>query len=185
MRALIQRVSEARVVVAGSTVGQIDAGLLVFVGVSRNDAAIDAEYLARKICNLRIFPDNDGKMNLSVIDKSWELLVVSQFTLYAELRKGNRPSYSEAAAADEAKALYESFVDACRSHPLRVSTGVFQAHMEVHLVNDGPVTFLCSSDDHVRPIHLSNESREKIGTYAKNIHKGPEPRNTGSCPERA
>lgn len=147
MRALIQRVSEARVLVAQDTVSQIGAGLLVFVGVGRNDTQADAGALARKICKLRIFPDSHGKMNLSVLDKSGELLVVSQFTLYAELGKGNRPSYSAAAPPEHAKPLYEIFVNACREQLVRVSTGVFQAHMQVHLVNDGPVTFLCTSDD--------------------------------------
>lgn len=152
MRALIQRVSEASVVVAEGTVGSIGFGLLIFLGVGRNDTEENAEYLARKVCNLRIFPDAAGKMNLSVLDKSGELLVVSQFTLYGDLRKGNRPSYSEAAAPEQARVLYERFVEACRHCSVPVSTGVFQARMEVRLVNDGPVTFLCCSEGDVRPI---------------------------------
>lgn len=152
MRALIQRVSEASVLVAEETVGRIGAGLLIFLGIGRDDTEQNAEYLARKICNLRIFSDAAGKMNLSILDKSGELLVVSQFTLYADLRKGNRPSYSEAAPPEQARHLYEEFVQACRNCSLPVSTGVFQAHMQVQLVNDGPVTFLCTSEGDVRQI---------------------------------
>jgi D-tyrosyl-tRNA(Tyr) deacylase len=143
MRALVQRVSEASVTVNGSVIGQIGAGLLVFVGVRYDDTHGGAEQLAQKVLHLRIFSDEAGKMNRSLFDVSGELLVVSQFTLYADSRKGNRPSYSDAADKELAYDLYEYFVEQCRRAGVRVSTGVFQAHMQVRLVNDGPVTILC------------------------------------------
>src|SRR5579884_46017 len=138
MRALVQRVSEASVTVNGVITGQIGRGLLVFLGVKFDDTHVHAEKLAQKVTNLRVFPDNDGKMNRNLIDLQGELLVVSQFTLYGDTRKGNRPSYTEAARPEVAEPMYEYFVRQCREHGLAVSTGVFQAHMEVKLTNDGP-----------------------------------------------
>lgn len=146
MRALVQRVTEASVSVNASITGQIGHGLLVLLGVRSDDTRAQAEFLARKVINLRIFPDISGKMNRSLADISGELLVVPQFTLYAETSKGNRPSYSQAAPPDLAQPLYEYFVTLCRGMNIRVSTGVFQAHMEVHLINDGPVTLMCSAE---------------------------------------
>ncbi len=146
MRALVQRVSEASVTVDGLVTGQIGTGLLVFVGVRYDDTQPRAEQLAQKVTSLRVFPDGQGKMNRSLSDVSGELLVVSQFTLYGDTRKGNRPSYSEAASRDLAEQLYEHFICHCRKSGVRVSTGVFQAHMEVRLVNNGPVTLMCDSE---------------------------------------
>jgi len=146
MRALLQRVSEATVSVDGSLIGQIGTGLVVFVGIGRTDTSAEMQRLAQKIVHLRIFPDAQGKMNLSVRDISGQLLIVSQFTLYADLRRGNRPSYSEAAKPDIAQELYEQFIAACRAAGTYVATGVFQAHMQVRLVNDGPVTIMCDSE---------------------------------------
>lgn len=140
MRALVQRVSKARVLVEGEVVGEISRGLAVFVGVHRDDRHEDADLLARKVTQLRVFPDEENKMNLSVRDIVGSLLVVSQFTLYGETRKGNRPSYSQAAPPDRAKELYDEFTSLCRKSGLTVATGVFQAHMQVELVNEGPVT---------------------------------------------
>jgi D-aminoacyl-tRNA deacylase len=149
MRALIQRVSEAHVSVGGALVGQIGLGLVVFIGVRKGDTTADADYLARKISHLRVFADQDGKMNRSVLDVAGQLMIVSQFTLYGETRKGNRPSYSAAADPEVARVLYEYFIGACRNTGCPVETGVFQAHMEVKLVNDGPVTLLCSSESDI------------------------------------
>jgi D-tyrosyl-tRNA(Tyr) deacylase len=147
MRALLQRVSRARVTVDGKCVGEIGPGLLVLLGIHRTDTAHEAAWLARKVASLRVFPDPEGKMNLSVQENGRHLLIVSQFTLYGDTRKGNRPSYLEAAPPDRAKPLYESFVEHCRQLPgITVETGVFQAHMEVQLVNDGPVTVLCQTE---------------------------------------
>jgi D-aminoacyl-tRNA deacylase len=146
MRALVQRVSKAKVVVGDTVTGQIGRGLLIFLGVRHNDTEAQAEHLAQKVVQLRIFPDEAGKMNRSVNDILGELLIVSQFTLYGDTRKGNRPSYSEAARPDSAERLYEYFVRVCRDKGVPVATGVFQAHMEVHLVNDGPVTLMCYSE---------------------------------------
>ena len=142
----MQRVSEASVTSGGHITGEIGQGLLVFLGVRRGDTEAQAEYLAQKIVHLRVFPDIEGKMNLSLLDILGELLVVSQFTLYGETRKGNRPSYSEAAPPEHAEKLYEHFVKTCRERVEKVATGVFQAHMEVRLVNDGPVTVMCYSE---------------------------------------
>lgn len=146
MRALLQRVSEASVVVDGVVTGLIGRGLSVFVGVHRDDTEIQAAQLAEKVLRLRIFPDDEGKMNRSLLDIGGELLVISQFTLYGETRKGNRPSYSEAARPEIARQLYEYFITVCRNTSLKVETGVFQAHMDVRLVNDGPVTLMCYSE---------------------------------------
>jgi len=145
MRAVLQRVTEARVEVAGRVAGEIGAGLLVLLGVARDDAADDADYLAEKIANLRIFDDAEGKMNRSLLDTSGAMLVVSQFTLYGDVRRGRRPSYSDAAEPEKANQLYEYFVDRVRRLGLKVETGVFQAMMKVTLTNDGPVTILLDS----------------------------------------
>jgi len=142
MRLVIQRVATAQVVVADEIVSQIGAGLCVFLGVGRKDSESNADSLAEKISNLRIFEDDQGKMNRSVRDVGGEILVVSQFTLYGDCTKGNRPSFTEAAPAAEAERLYETFVDRLRALGLRVSTGRFQAKMAVSLTNDGPVTFI-------------------------------------------
>ena len=145
MRALLQRVTEARVTVDGAVTGEIGAGLLVLLGVSKPDTEADAEFMAQKVLNLRIFEDEQGKMNRSVLETGGGLLVVSQFTLYGDCRKGRRPSFDDAAPAAQAKALYEHFVEAARRSGLRVETGIFQAHMVVTLTNDGPVTLLVES----------------------------------------
>jgi D-aminoacyl-tRNA deacylase len=147
MRALVQRVSEASVSVNGELVGQIRKGLCVFLGVRHSDAIQQAEKLAGKVIDLRIFPDDTGRMNWSLADISGELLVISQFTLYGDSRRGNRPSYSEAAKPEQAKELYEIFVQHCQQRCRKVASGVFQAHMEVRLVNDGPVTIICYSGE--------------------------------------
>ena len=146
MRALLQRVSEAQVTVANQIVGQIGRGLLVFLGVGKSDTGTDAEYLGRRIPSLRIFPDEKGRNNLSLSDIRGGLLIISQFTLYADTQKGNRPSYADAAGAEIAEPLYKHFTECCRRLCPNVQTGVFGAHMEVSLVNDGPITILCSSD---------------------------------------
>jgi D-aminoacyl-tRNA deacylase len=145
MRALVQRVSEASVSVDGKVMGRTGPGLLVFLGVGSGDCESQADQLSRKVTRLRIFPDEEGRMNRSLLDVSGEMLIVSQFTLYANTQKGNRPSYSEAAKPEIAKQIYEYFVKSCRDQGIRVETGVFQAHMKVHLVNDGPVTLMCYS----------------------------------------
>lgn len=143
MRAVVQRVSSARVEVDGVPTGSIEKGLLVLLGVARGDGEKRAAWLAEKIAGLRIFEDDAGKMNLSVEDVGGSVLVVSQFTLLGDCRKGRRPSFTEAAPPDEADALYKVFVARLREHHrLTVETGVFQAHMAVHLVNDGPVTLV-------------------------------------------
>jgi D-tyrosyl-tRNA(Tyr) deacylase len=145
MRAVIQRVSRAKVSVDGETTGEIGKGLLVFLGVSRDDSETEADYLLRKTLNLRIFEDEDGMMNTSLLEFEGELLVVSQFTLYGDARKGRRPSFIEAAAPEEANRLYEYFVSKARIHISKVETGRFQAMMDVELVNDGPVTIILDS----------------------------------------
>ena len=145
MKAVIQRVSRARVDVAGETVGRIGRGILVLLGVEKGDEERDADWLADKIVNLRIFEDDAGKMNLSLGDIGGELLVVSQFTLAGNCAKGRRPSFDTAAPPDEANRLYEYFVGKVKSLEVPVATGVFQAMMEVSLVNDGPVTFILES----------------------------------------
>ncbi len=146
MRAVIQRVTSARVTVDERVAGEIRAGLLVLLGVGRMDDSESAAYLAEKIANLRIFADGAGKMNLSLLDTGGSVLVVSQFTLYGDTRGGRRPSYIQAAPPEEANRLYEEFVRAMRAAGATVQTGVFQAHMQVELVNDGPVTILLDSE---------------------------------------
>jgi D-tyrosyl-tRNA(Tyr) deacylase len=145
MRAVIQRVSRAVVTVDGSSVGAIGRGLLVLLGVAKDDDENDAAYLARKTAGLRIFPDDAGKMNRSVADIDAGVLVVSQFTLFGDCRKGKRPSFDQAAAPDEADRLYQHYVRCLRDEGLAVETGAFQAMMDVDLVNDGPVTILVDS----------------------------------------
>lgn len=146
MRAVIQRVSRASVTVAGEVTGEIGAGLLVLLGVGSGDSEKDAENLANKVLNLRIFADAADKMNLSVQDIAGSILVVSQFTLHGDCRKGRRPSYNEAAPPVIAEKLYEHFVKALRGLGTPVATGRFQAMMEVSLLNDGPVTILLDSE---------------------------------------
>lgn len=147
MRLLVQRVKRAQVNVGGNTVGSIGIGLLVFLGVSRDDREADADYLADKVAGLRIFPDDDGKMNRSVREVSGSLLIVSQFTLYGDCRKGRRPSFDHAAPPDRAVELYNYFVATVRKTGIPVETGVFQANMDVELVNSGPVTILIESEE--------------------------------------
>ena len=145
MRLVIQRVREARVEVDGCPTGSIAAGLLVFVAVARTDTPADARYLIEKLLGLRIFPDEAGKMNRSVVDVNGSLLVVSNFTLYGDCGKGRRPAFDLAAPPEQARSLYEYFVENLRLRGVPVETGVFQAAMSVHLVNDGPVTLICES----------------------------------------
>jgi len=147
MRAVIQRVSSARVVVEGDVVGEIGQGLLVLLGVSKSDTEREAEILADKTIGLRIFDDADGKMNLSLADVAGSLLVVSQFTLYGDARRGRRPSFVNAAPPEEANRLYENFVEIARDRGIPTETGRFRAMMEVELVNDGPVTIILDTDD--------------------------------------
>ena len=145
MKALIQRVTGALVSISGRVVGQIGPGLVVFIGISRDDSAEDARYLANKTVNLRIFADESSKFSLSALEIRGEILIVSQFTLLADSRKGKRPSFTEAAPPDKAKELYQFFVDQVRSTGLKVETGLFQEHMMVEIHNDGPVTLLLES----------------------------------------
>ena len=145
MRAVVQRVSHAKVTVNGRIAGEIALGLLVLLGVGREDTESDVNYLAQKIAGLRIFADADEKMNRSVVEVGGSVLVVSQFTLYGDLRKGRRPSFDAAAAPDAAQKLYELFVERIRSAGLRCETGRFQQVMQVELVNEGPVTVLLDS----------------------------------------
>ncbi len=145
MRAVIQRVSEANVRVDGEVVGQVGHGLVVLLGVATDDTEADAEYLSEKIVGLRIFPDEAGKFALSVQDIQGEVLIISQFTLYGDCRKGRRPSFSDAAGVDKALPLYEYFVECVKRQQVRVARGRFQATMAVHLVNDGPVTLILES----------------------------------------
>ena len=145
MRLVIQRVREARVEVDGRPTGSIAQGLLVLVAVARTDTPADADYLAEKLLSLRIFSDQEGKMNRSVAEIGGSLLVVSNFTLYGDCTKGRRPGFDLAAPPEQARALYEYFLGKLRASEVPVETGIFQASMAVHLVNDGPVTLLCES----------------------------------------
>jgi len=145
MRIVLQRVREARVEVDGAITGAIGPGLLVFLGVARDDSESSADYLLDKVIGLRIFPDEAGKMNRNIVDAGGSLLIVSQFTLYADCRRGRRPSFDLAAPPERAAALYDYFVNRARSTSVPVETGVFRASMQVHLVNDGPVTIIMDS----------------------------------------
>jgi D-aminoacyl-tRNA deacylase len=142
MRAVVQRVSSARVLVDGRVTGEIGAGLVVLLGVTHDDTADDARTLAVKLAGLRVFEDGEGKMNRPIGDLAGSMLVVSQFTLYGDCRKGRRPSFDAAAPPELARALYDAFVADVRAQGVPVATGVFQAHMQVELVNDGPVTLV-------------------------------------------
>jgi D-tyrosyl-tRNA(Tyr) deacylase len=145
MRIVLQRVKEARVDVNGKTVGRIGRGVCLLVGVERGDGEADAERLARKVVELRVFPDAEGKMNLSLAETGGEVLAVSQFTLAASVRKGRRPSFDGAEEPGRAAELFEYFVGALEALGVTVETGVFQALMDVHILNDGPVTFILDS----------------------------------------
>ncbi len=145
MKALLQRVTEASVSVAGEVVGRIGRGLVVLLGVASVDTEKDAQYLAQKTVNLRIFSDEAGKFNLSALDINGELLVISQFTLLADARKGRRPSFVEAASPTQAKELFDYFVEQAHAQGLNVQTGRFQQYMQVEIHNDGPVTILLDS----------------------------------------
>ena len=145
MKALLQRVTGASVSVAGEVVGRIGRGLVIFVGVANGDTEKDVNYLVQKIVNLRIFPDDGGRFNLSALDIKGDLLVVSQFTLLADTRKGRRPSFVEAAPPTQAEELFERFVEQARATGLKVETGRFQEYMQVEIHNDGPVTILLDS----------------------------------------
>lgn len=147
MKALLQRVTSASVSVDGEVVGRMGRGLVVFVGVAAGDSEKDAQYLAQKLVNLRIFADREEKFNLSALDIKAELLLVSQFTLLADTRKGRRPSFTEAAPPPQAEALFEHFVNEARASGLKVQTGRFQQYMQVEIHNDGPVTIMLDSRD--------------------------------------
>ena len=146
MRIVLQRVKEARVIVDGETVGRIGKGLLVFLAVARGDTALEADRLADKVLELRVFEDSDGKMNLCVRDVNAEFLVVPQFTLYGDCRKGRRPSFDAAADPQQGEELYEHFVARLKDSKTTVATGRFRAMMDVALVNDGPVTLILDAD---------------------------------------
>ncbi|MFN2354425.1 MAG: D-aminoacyl-tRNA deacylase [Desulfopila sp.] len=146
MRAVIQRAKSASVTVGGETVGAIEQGLLVLLGIQRDDGIAEIQWMADKIANLRIFADQHGKMNRSLFDLGKEMLIVSQFTLYGDCRKGRRPGYSSAAPPDIAQPLYHSFIETVEKMGISTGTGRFGAMMDIHLINDGPVTLLLDSD---------------------------------------
>jgi D-tyrosyl-tRNA(Tyr) deacylase len=145
MRAVVQRVAEAAVSIGGQEIGRIGRGLVLFLGVGHGDTLGDVDYLVQKVAGLRIFPDGQDRMNRSLLDVDGDLLVVSQFTLWGDCRKGRRPSFSAAAEPEHARQLYDAFVDAMKSQGVQVATGRFQETMAVGLVNDGPVTLLLDS----------------------------------------
>ena len=151
MRALVQRVTQASVTVDGEVLGQIGPGLVVLLGIAGTDGPSEIEYIVSKAVNLRIFADAEGRFNLSALEVAADLLVVSQFTLYGDTRRGRRPSFSRAAAPDEAAVLFAKTLDAFRDTGLAVETGRFQAYMNVTIHNDGPVTIMLDSDDRNRP----------------------------------
>ena len=142
MKLVIQRVKEARVDVENKIVGKIGKGFLVLVGVSHNDTKAETDYLVKKLCNLRVFEDDNEKMNLALKDVNGELLIVSQFTLYADTSDGNRPSFVQAARPEQANELYEYFCQKCQENGIKVEKGIFRANMQVSLINDGPVTII-------------------------------------------
>lgn len=146
MRAVVQRVGSSKVKVEGVTRGEISSGLLVYLGVGKDDNPESSRYMAEKILNLRIFPDEHGRMNRSLLESGGEILVISQFTLYADARKGRRPSYNRAALSDKAELLYRQFLSDLASAGVAVASGVFQSEMQVHTLNLGPVTILVDSD---------------------------------------
>jgi D-tyrosyl-tRNA(Tyr) deacylase len=150
MRALLQRVQKGSVTVDDKIIGQIGPGLVILLGVKNGDTEVAAEYLANKIVNLRIFQDENGKFNRSALDVSAELLAISQFTLYADTRRGRRPGFSEAARPELSIPLYEKFVDLLKESGLKVETGEFGAHMVVEIINDGPVTIMLDSEDKLK-----------------------------------
>ena len=145
MRAVVQRVKSAKVEVNAKITGEIDSGLLVFLGIGKEDNRKDADYLLEKIINLRIFEDDEDRLNLSALDLNKDLLLVSQFTLFGDCRQGRRPSFFEAAPPAEAEKLYDYFVEKAKKSRLKIETGEFQAMMDISLVNDGPVTILVDS----------------------------------------
>ena len=147
MKLLVQRVSSAKVDVDSKTVGKINKGFLVLIGVTHTDTREIADYLVKKLCNLRVFKDENSKMNLSIKDVDGELLIVSQFTLYADCQHGNRPSFVNSAKPDMANELYEYFVERCRKEVKNVETGIFGVDMKVSLLNDGPVTIMLEKED--------------------------------------
>lgn len=145
MRAVLQRVQKSSVAVDGETVSSISKGIMLLLGVEKNDTEDDLKYIADKTLALRIFEDENGKMNLSITDIGGELLIISQFTLYGDCRKGRRPSFDKAAAPEKANMLYEKFIEVCRNSGLKVQTGIFGADMKVDILNDGPVTIILDS----------------------------------------
>lgn len=147
MKAVVQRVKKAKVEVNGETTGSIDSGLLIFLGVGDGDSSKEVGWMAEKISGLRIFEDNEGKMNLSLMDVGGAALVVSQFTLYGDCRKGKRPSFASAAKPETANSLYEDFIELFRQKGIKTETGRFQAMMDVSLVNDGPVTLIIETPE--------------------------------------
>lgn len=145
MRAVVQRVTSASVIVCDNIVSEIDRGLLVFLGIGNEDDETDLNYLVEKIMGLRIFEDENEKMNLSIMDVKGELLIVSQFTLYGDVRKGKRPNFTSSAPPDVAKKMYRDFIDKCKNYDIKVEEGIFGANMKVNIINDGPVTILLDS----------------------------------------
>ncbi len=145
MRAVIQRVKRASVKVDNKIIGKINNGLLVFLAISKEDEEKDIDFMVKKVINLRIFEDNNGKMNLSLLDKNYELLIVSQFTLYGDVRKGYRPNFMKSANREKAISFYNKFIDKIKNIGIKVATGEFGAMMEVELINDGPVTIIINS----------------------------------------
>ena len=146
MRAIIQRVTSASVSVDGKVISDIDKGFMILLGVGQNDSGDDIAWISKKIANMRIFNDDEGKMNLSILDIAGEILLISQFTLYADTRRGNRPGFTEAAAPDLGNKLYEATADELRKYNIPVSMGIFGADMQVSLVNDGPTTIILDSE---------------------------------------
>ena len=146
MEVVIQRVKKAKVTVEDNIIGELDEGFLVLLGVKPTDTEKTADYLVKKLCNLRVFKDENDKMNLNIKQVQGSLLIVSQFTLYANCKEGNRPSFTDAAKPDKANELYEYFCNKCRENEIEVQTGEFGAHMQVELLNDGPVTIILEND---------------------------------------